>query len=151
MHSLGQLSPTAAGAQRAAGIVRALAPPSIGAEPTALDRVKPKQESVGFVRGLAPVGAGIVGALAWKRHRVLGFFGGHALGESAFSFMEGDTARGLTKLGIEAAAIGGSLKFKRHPVLGYFGGLLAGLGISYLIPGSTTKTEWEKLKARTAK
>lgn len=91
----------------------------------------------------ALIGGGI-GVFGWKKHRVLGFFGGYGVGSSLYETVTGDRTRGLCQLGTEATAIGSSLwaqkKWRGHRKLAGFGGFVVGSLIGSLvtsfIPGS---------------
>src|SRR5574341_1916134 len=65
--------------------------------------------------------AGVVGALLWPKHRVLGFLGAAAIAGNAYPLLKGDRARALDGLGIVGAGLAGSLAWKRHPAIGYIG------------------------------
>jgi hypothetical protein len=145
----GAMSPSAAGAKHVADIVAALAPPArdvvvLGAPPA------PKGPSAmstvaNWVPGLA---GGAVGYYSWKKHPVLGFLGGHAVGTVASKMYRGETREALCDLGVEAAAIAGALKWKRHPVFGWLAGLVAGTAVAAFVPGSQQAQWWQKVKAR---
>lgn len=78
---------------------------------------------------LPGLAVGGLGAFLWKRHRVLGFFAGTAVGMNAYPLVKGESrVSHLCNVGVAAAGVGTSLYWKKHPVLGYLGGVL-GAGI----------------------
>ena len=81
---------------------------------------------------------GIIGALLWRDHRVLGFLGASALGHSAFSVASKDYVGALGTIGTTTAGIGGSLLWKNHPILGFLVGEVAGNAVMAAIPGTQT-------------
>jgi hypothetical protein len=166
---LGDASPTVRSGQRVAEIVAALAPPVRsddvdGDTPpapatTALVKIEPKSEPIGplmpFVPGLI---GGAVGAVAWKKHRVLGFLAGHAVAASAIPIARGygdERRRALFQLGIEGAGIGGALLLKKHanlnPALGWAVGILGGVAVTALIPGSPANEGVKQIRANAKK
>jgi hypothetical protein len=81
------------------------------------------------VVGIAPGFFGAaVGALAYRKHWVLGALGGHAIGANAMPLWRGGVARkrALYNLAVEGSGIAGALYFKRSPILGWLGGVLVG-------------------------
>jgi hypothetical protein len=147
---LGNVSPSARGVSRAADIVAALAPPPSGSS-TALVPQSPRPTTKEIALDVLPgLGGGVVGALSWKRHRVLGFLLGHALAATAVPLYRGhgnERKRALCQLGVEGAGIGGALLWKDHPVLGWIGGIMLGTGVTMLIPGSPANTGYARLHA----
>lgn len=149
---LGNISPTARGAQHAADIVAALTPP-IATTPGSNSSLVPTRSgghSLGsIVKEVIPgVIGGALGALVFKKHRVLGLLGGHALGSTAYQLYrnDGDDREiALYRLGIEGAGIAGALAFKKHRALGWIGGVASAAAVSTFIPGSPVRYEWDKL------
>lgn len=142
---LGSISPTARGVGRGASIVAALMPPAKAADGAI---VKAERESASsavlkFVPGLA--GAG-VGALVWKKHRVLGALLGHAVVGNVLPIVRGgaDRKRAMCQLGVEGAGIAGSLLWDEHPIFGWGAGILAGAAVTAFIKGSPTNELWKK-------
>ena len=144
---LGDASPTARSGKRVAEIVAALAPPTRaegeGEPGTAIVKAETKSEPVGPMSLQLVPGAigGVVGAVAWKQHRVLGFLAGHAVAANAIPIVRGygdERKRALYQLGIEGAGIGGALMLKKymHPAFGWAVGILGGVAVSAFIPGS---------------
>lgn len=155
---LGYASPTTRGAVRAKDVVAALAPPprsslslvksDAAAQTSATEHVK------AWIPGLA---GGAVGAYMWKRHRVLGFLAGHAVGSNATKLYKGDRKSALCDLAVEGAAILGALNYKKlplikhlsktvGPVAGFAGGLAAGLVATSFVDGSPASELKAKLK-----
>ena len=149
-------SPTADGARRAADIVAALKPPSrdrVGV----LEKMKPRESAGRQLLGWAPGLAGlVVGATAWKRHRVLGALVGNAIGQNAWSLVKGGEARkdALYSLGIEGAAIGGALLCSSdeheylYPALGYGVTFALATIASSFIPGSPVRKRYDEWKSK---
>lgn len=79
---------------------------------------------------------GTIGAVAWKKHRVLGFLGGSSVGASGFNVTKGEYGEAASHLVVASTSTFGSLKWKKHPVLGFLGGYVVGAGLSMLIPKS---------------
>jgi len=77
------------------------------------------------------VALGVVGALVWKQHRVLGALGGFAVGGSVYPIAKGQYVRGVEGLVPTAVGIGLSLKWKKHPAWGFvLGSLGAGFALA---------------------
>lgn len=87
---------------------------------------------------LPGLAVGAAGAYFWRKHRVLGFLGGSALGAVAYPLYKGeDRAKAGLCLGAVGAGVFASLKWKKHPALGYVGaaaavGLAAPVAVSKL-------------------
>jgi hypothetical protein len=148
----GAMSPTAGGAKHVADIVAALAPPTRDISVLGAAGQPAKSAGPGVVATVTDwlpglVGGG-VGYAMWKKHPVLGFLGGHALGQVAGDIYRGDVRGGLCNLGVEAAGIAGALKWKKHPVFGWLVGVVAGTAAAAMVPGSDQQTWWRKVKAR---
>jgi hypothetical protein len=116
---------------------------------TPAEKEKLKAELIKFathsvVPGLA---TGVLGAVFWKKHRVLGFLGGSAVGTSAYTLATGNKilgygrARAVANLGMVGASVGGSLIWKKHPILGYIaGGFVGSIATSpFLLYSEVTK------------
>lgn len=147
----GTVSPTAAGAKHVADIVAALAPPT--RDISVLGAGQPvKSEGPGVVATVSDwlpgLAGGAIGYVGWKKHPILGFLGGHALGSVAGDIYRGDVRGGLCNLGVEAAGIAGALRWKRHPVFGWLVGIVAGTAVAAMVPGSDQQAWWRKVKAR---
>lgn len=143
---LGAISPSAMGVRHAADVVAALTPPTrSGTEIAKADEPTPSvsRSVLALVPGV--LGAG-VGALTWKKHRVLGAVAGHAVASTALPIIRGgaDRKRALCQLGVEGAAVVGSLMWEEHPILGFCAGLLTGAAASALVPGSAANDMWRK-------
>lgn len=106
------------------------------AAPAAVNLVKMPAEKARVTAGklalyslLPGAAAGVLGALVWKKHRVLGFLGASAVGVSVYPMVRGS---GPTRLAVGCyvgevgASVAGSLMWKKHPILGYLGGGLVG-------------------------
>lgn len=137
---MGHVSPSAKSVTKAADIVAALAPPKQDL-PKALAKKEPPKPSAGqLVSSLLPgVAGGAAGAYLWKKHRVLGFLAGHAVGSTAYPIYRGrgdERKRALYQLGVEGAGVAGALYYKKHPVVGWLGGVVAGSLVSALMPDS---------------
>ena len=163
---LGASSPTARSGQRVAEIVAALAPPtrtegdgdSAAPATTALVKVEPKHEPIGpMAMPLVPgIIGGAIGAVAWKKHRVLGFLAGHAIAANALPIARGygdERKRALYQLGIESAGIGGAFLLKKHmnPALGWAVGILGGVAVTAFIPGSPANEGVKQIRANAKK
>lgn len=140
---IGEMSATARGAQRVKDIFAALAPPPapIG-DTTAMTVASVPAGHPTLARAIGPivpgVAGGAVGAFMWKKHRVLGFLAGHAVGANALGIVRGGVERrdALCQLGVEGAGVIGALKFRRHPVFGWVLGVAAGTIATSFVPGS---------------
>jgi hypothetical protein len=91
-----------------------------------------------YIVGPAVVG-GISGFALWKKHPVLGFFSGEAIGANAYRVYRGqgdDRTIAACGLGTQACAVTGSLMNPKHPFYGYVGGFILGSVVSAFIPGS---------------
>ena len=125
---------------RAATQLVSQAPLKTAESPTAVSTAATRKQEV--QRAAANLGGsaalGIIGALLWRDHRVLGFLGASALGHSAFSVASKDYAGAVGTFGTTAAGIGGSLLWKNHPILGFLVGEVAGNTIMAAIPGTQT-------------
>jgi hypothetical protein len=145
---LGDISPTARGANRAADIVAALAPPKAKNALVPAGQQAPtfKKAAMAIVPGV--VGA-VAGAMLWKRHRILGAVAGHAVVSTAMPIYHGGDGRvrALWQLGIEGAGIASSLHFKRHPFLGWLGGTVGAAGVAALVPNSPAREGYYRLRA----
>lgn len=149
----GAMSPTASGAKHVADIVAALAPPAQDVSVFGAGGKQPaKHDGPGVVATvtdwLPGLVAGGIGYATWKKHRVLGFLGGHALGSVAGDIYHGNMREGLCDLGVEVAGIAGALKWKKHPVFGWLVGVVAGTAITAMVPGSAQSRWWQKVKAK---
>lgn len=101
-----------------------------------------------FTRRVLPaVGGGAVGAYFWKKHRLLGFLAGMAVGDVAMPLFNGSSDErksALKRVGVEGAAVVGSLYFGNHfpkwfgsksvpKVAGYLaGGIVAGTAVTLI-------------------
>lgn len=145
---LGNISPTAQGARRAADIVAALAPPD--ENKTALVKKEQTTAAKSAALSMVPgvVGAG-VGALVWGEHRVLGALAGHAVASNALPLLRGGAARkrALCRLAVEGAGVVGALVFEKHPVIGWVAGIAAGVAVTAFVDGSPTRELWNKLQS----
>ncbi len=142
-------SSTAQGLGRAGTLVAAMTPPAkkdVGTPPAPSAKTTMKLATT-MVPGLA---VGGVGAYMWKKHRVLGFLAGHALGSNAKGVWDGgsDRRKALGSLAVEGAGVGGALMWKKHPVLGFLAGSLTGVVASVLVPGTYAHDEWVKWRAK---
>lgn len=150
---LGSVSPSAAGAQRVADVVAALAPPpstSVSTHSAAMVSTKSESPATAAAKLVPGLIGGAIGYSMFRRsHPVLGFLGGHAVGSAAFSLYKGGAERkkALCQLGVEAAGIGGALMWKKHPVLGWVAGVAAGTVASSFVPGSPACDELAGFKA----
>lgn len=145
---LGSVSPSALGVRRAADVVAALSPPARSDTEIAKNSDAPSTSSAVLALVPGAIGAGF-GALAWKRHRVLGAVVGHALATTALPLVRGgaDRRRALCQLGVEGAAVAGSLLYDKHPILGFVGGLAVGAAATAFVPGSPVNTLWKKWRS----
>lgn len=77
---------------------------------------------------VAPVAAGILGAIMWPGHRILGGLAGLAVGRNAAGLASGNaTVRdAVESLGAHAIATAGSLALPSYPAIGYIAGAAAG-------------------------
>lgn len=160
MESLGEMSSSARSAKHVANIVAAMSPPpretvSGAVDTTALVPVKPTEPKVSVAKsivGLAPgVVAGGVGALAWKKHRVLGFAVGHALGSAVYPMFRGtpqEKKSAMCVLGVEGAGVAGALLWKKHSLFGWIAGILVGAAAVSTVPGNPVTSELKKLKEK---
>jgi hypothetical protein len=120
---LGATMPAGTPVAQAANTALAKVAPS--APPAAPAKNPPKQW---FVESALPGLAGaIAGAFLWEDHRVLGFFGGGALGANVMPIVKGtnglyDRRTALCAVGAVGVGVGASLGWRKHPVLGYLGG-----------------------------
>ncbi len=100
----------------------ALAPPS--PPRSEAEAISMRATSIEDVRYL--LGGTVLGALAFRRHRVLGAIGTGMIAANAPALT--DSAKreiALYNVAQTGAAVGGSLLWKQHPVLGFIGGTLA--------------------------
>lgn len=151
MESLGEISSSAKSAHHAANIVKAMTPPDQAIEGAAAASPETKPSVSKSMLGLAPgLAGGGAGALAWKKHRVLGFLGGHALGSNVYPIFRGSAQErksALCRLGIEGSGVAGALMLKKkmHPVLGWLVGIVAGTAVTAFVPNSPVKAELKKM------
>lgn len=149
--SLGNVSPVIGAAAQAANVATSLVPATPG-KAVVSSPAKP-----GFTKELvkfAPrLGGAAVGAYVWKKHRILGAVLGNAVAEAGFEFYKGEKTRAACELLVDGAAVFGALKYKggKSPLVGFVGGLLAGSIVSYFIPGSPAKDEFNWLKSKLGK
>lgn len=149
---LGDATPTATGARQVADIVAAMAPPPPGAAGTVAMRPASSASAGRIAMALAPgVAAGTAGAVIWKKHRVLGFLAGHAVGQSGYQFIRGgDKKKAICNLAVEGAGVVGALKlFKgRKPVYGWLAGVLGGAVVTAFVPGSPANEAYRRLRSK---
>jgi uncharacterized membrane protein len=146
---LGHVSPTATAGRHVADIVAALAPPPA---PTAQALARPAASTPSLTeiaKRMAPgVIGGVVGMMLWKRHPVLGFLAGHAVGAMAYPLYKGDKKRAMCNLAVEGTGIAGALYYRKHPALGYIMGASAGAVATYFVDGSPMKEVVAEVKRR---
>jgi hypothetical protein len=110
--------------------------------PAAVAVAQPAHTDPSLGHSLLPgVAAGVVGATAWKDHRVLGFLAGDTLGLNAYRFYRGqkdDRVRAACNVASSATAIAGSLYWKKHPFYGWVIGFVVGSVATAFVPGSNT-------------
>jgi hypothetical protein len=89
-----------------------------------MEAISMRATSVEDVRYL--LGGAVVGALAFKRHRVLGAIGTAMVAANAPA-LTSDAKREIALYNVAqtGAAVGGSLLWKQHPVLGFIAGTLS--------------------------
>jgi len=159
---LSGISPSAAGSRRVADVVAALTPPSPAAgspaagppahsAPEEHEKLTAGKAALAIVPG---VGGGVLGSYLWKKHRVLGFLGGHAVGSVVYPMIRNhgnDRRKALAQLGVEGMGIGGALAWKKHPVLGWLGGVIVGSIASTFVPGTSANEEWKKFREKKGK
>lgn len=148
MEQLGEISSSAKTAKQAADIVAAMAPPPVDSIQGAGDTVavtKPAESSPSVgksIAGLAPgVAGGALGAVVWKKHRVLGFLAGHAVGANAKALYSGDRTGAMCRVAIEGSGVAGALLLKKrmHPVFGWMLGVAAGAVATSFVKNSPMK------------
>jgi hypothetical protein len=73
-------------------------------------------------------GVGIVGAVAWRKHPVLGFLGASALASNVHAVVAGDRIwkDAGRRIGKHVMAVAGALAMPKHPAVGYVAGAVAG-------------------------
>lgn len=161
MDTVAAVSPSGKGVKNVSDIVAALVPPVLGAEPAASTALVPaspaaapqksaSQKAAAAAVAMAPgVAAGAAGAFLWRKHPVLGFLVGHAVGQNAMPIYRGGDGRkdALVMLGIETAGIAGSLFMKKSPVVGYFLGVGGAAAASAAIPNSPIRKRYEAWQA----
>jgi hypothetical protein len=82
---------------------------------------------------------GTVGAVAWKKHRVLGFLAGDALGMNAYDIAKGSKTERISavcNLGVTGAAVAASLNWHKHPFWGYVLGSIGASIVTSFVPGN---------------
>lgn len=149
MEMLGQVSPSMGGARRVRDMVAALTPPATGGAAALMKQDQPRPSAADAALGMVPglVGGGL-GALAWKRHRVLGFLAGHAVGSVVRPLVTGKgRMQAFTQVGVDAAVIGGALLWKKHPFWGGVIGLLAGATVAGFVKDSASRDIFNKWKS----
>ena len=108
--------------------------------PGALSIAEPKASDPSLAKTIVPgAAAGVVGAFLWKKHPVLGFLAGDAIGLNAVRIIRGhgdDRRRAATNMALGASGIIGSLMWQRRPVWGWFVGHLVGAVATSFVPGS---------------
>ena len=158
---LGEISSSVKGAQRASDLVAALLPPPapthvIGAEAPATALV-PGTPAAAVVKVGPSVGkaaiafaptlvGGAAGALAWQKHRVLGFLAGQSLAYNGAALLKGDADQkkeAVYQLAVEGSGIAGALYLKKHmhPVFGWLVGIAAGSIATSFLPGSPSRRQ----------
>jgi xanthosine utilization system XapX-like protein len=168
---LGEISSSVKGAQRASDLVAALLPPPapthvIGAEapaasaPTAalvpgtpaaaVVKVGPSLGKAAIAFAPTLVG-GAAGALAWQKHRVLGFLAGQSLAYNGAALLKGDANQkkeAVYQLAVEGSGIAGALYLKKHmhPVFGWIVGIAAGSIATSFLPGSPSRRQLGKVR-----
>ena len=107
--------------------------------PGALSIAEPKTDP-SLAKTIVPgAAAGVIGSLLWKKHMVLGFLAGDAIGLNAFRIFRDhgdDRVRAATNLGLGASGIIGSLMWQKHPVWGWLIGHMIGAVATSFVPGS---------------
>jgi len=164
---LGEISSSMKGAKRASDLVAALMPPPapthvhgdaapgaaaaaiVPAAPAAVTKTGPSLGHAAIAFAPTLVG-GAAGALAWKKHRVLGFLAGQSLAYNGAALLKGDAEQrkeAMYQVAVEGSGIAGALYLKKymHPALGWFAGILAGTAVTSMLPGSPARSQLGKI------
>lgn len=117
----------------------AMTPSAVKSAAGELRKSEPRFLSPAMKSSFLPgVVTGAAGAYMWKKHRVLGFLMGDAIGARAYQIYRGDNRKGaVADIAAAGAGVAGSLYWKKHPVLGWIGGSLAGAVVTSFVEGST--------------
>lgn len=92
------------------------------------DEIKNLARPISWSSTAVSAGVGVLGALAWRRHPVLGFLGASALASNVHAVAAGDRgwkAAGK-RMGKHLVAVAGALALPSHPAVGYVAGAVAG-------------------------
>lgn len=93
------------------------------------------------------IAGGVLGAFLWKKHRVLGFMGGHSLAYNATEvYLGGAKSDALYSVGVGGLSIASSLHFKRHPFWGYVGANVLAESTLAFVPGTPANKALAKFK-----
>lgn len=108
--------------------------------PAAVQVAEPHSNDPPLYKTVVPGAAlGVAGAVLWKKHRVLGFLLGDAVGVNAARLWRGhgdDRVRALCNMGTAGVAAASSLMMPKHPFYGWVLGFAVGTVASAFIPGS---------------
>lgn len=105
-----------------------------------------KSAAIAMIPGVV---VGGVGAFVWKKHPVLGFLAGHALGSVGYgAYKKVPKTDLLCDLAIEGAAIAGALAWKKHPIGGWLAGAVAATTATAFVPDSHAKHFVEHVKEK---